>query len=170
MVTMKRITCLLVILTLMAVPVLAQGTSDMPGPSRQGSNTSPAGTGAAFGIQPAQNPFSLLDFSRIRWSHSYSVSFFSGGNGSGTVGLLNTTMFYDISRSLSLAVNLGIEHSGGAIWGDANNKARFLPGFTLDYHPSENFRMSLIMQRVDGLYSPYGGPYYGPGSRWYDNR
>jgi len=28
------------------------------------------------------SPLSLLDFSRIKWSNSYSVSFFSGGAGS----------------------------------------------------------------------------------------
>jgi len=161
---MKRVYCLLIILSLVTVPVFAQGSNDMPGPSK---STSPVSAGAAFGIQPADNPFSLLDFSRIRWSHSYSVSFFSGGTSSGTVGLLNTTMFYDISRSLSLTVNLGIEHSGGAIWGDASNKARLLPGFHLNYHPSENFQMSVSFQRLDGLYSPYGGSYFGPGSRWY---
>ena len=36
------------------------------------------------GVKPATNTFSLLDFSRITWSHSYSVSFFSGGNTSGS--------------------------------------------------------------------------------------
>ena len=113
----------------------------------------------SFGIKPAVTPFSLLDLSRIKWSHSYSVGFFSGGNGSGSMGLLNTTMFYDFSSKLSLSLNLGIAHNTGAIWGDGSSEANFLPGFTLDYHPSKNFRMSIGMQHYSGYMNPY---YYNP--------
>ena len=120
----------------------------------------------AFGVPAVRNPFSLLDLSRVKWSHSYSVSFFSGGGGSGTLGILNSTMFYPISNSLSLTVNLGIAHSGGAIWGDAGSKALLLPGFHLNYHPSENFQMSVTFQRVAGGV----GPYYAPGYGWYGRR
>ena len=53
-----------------------------------------------LGVRPAASPFSLLDFSRIRWSHSYSVSFFSGGNNSGSLGLLTSNMTYELSSKL----------------------------------------------------------------------
>lgn len=112
----------------------------------------------AFGSSPASSPFSLLDFSRINWSHSYSVTYFSGGRGSGTLGLFNTSMFYELSPKLSLNLNIGIAHNPGAIWGDKRNSdAELLPGFLLDYHPSEKFRMSLGFQKFGGsdLY-----PYY----------
>ncbi len=108
-----------------------------------------------FGVQPAVTPFSLLDLSRIKWSHSYSVGYFSGGNGSGSMGLLNTAMFYEISSKLSLNLNLGVAHNTGAIWGDGSNDATFLPGFMLDYHPSENFRLSIGMQHYTGYMNPY---------------
>lgn len=106
-------------------------------------------------MKGAPNPFSLLDLSRIRWSNSYSVSFFSGGGSSGSVGLLNTTMDYEISRSLSLGLNVGILHNTGALWGNGQADATVLPGFRLDYHPSEKFRLMLGIQRVSGL-----GPYF----------
>lgn len=138
-------------LLLMAGAVFAQ-SAGAPIPSTAPSNS--------LGLQGAPNPFSLLDFSRMRWSHSYSISFFSGGGSSGSVGLLNTTMDYELSKSLSLSLNVGVMHNSGALWGDGRNDATILPGFQLDYHPSEKFRLMLGFQRVSGL-SPY---YYNDGS------
>lgn len=123
--------------------------------------SSPASiSSSSLGLKGAPNPFSLLDISRIRWSHSYSISYFSGGNASGSAGLLNTTMFYDFSNSLLLSVNVGVLHNSGAIWGDGKNDATILPGFQLDYHPSEKFRMTIGFQRVSG----YGPWYFDNGS------
>lgn len=122
----------------------------------------PAPTNSSLSLQGAPNPFSLLDLSRIRWSHSYSISYFSGGSSSGSAGLLNSTMFYDISRSFSLSVNIGVLHNSGSIWGDSKNDATILPGFRLDYHPSEKFRMSIAVQRVSGIY-----PYYYDRGGWF---
>ena len=120
----------------------------------------------SVGLKPAVTPFSLLDFSRIRWSNSYSVSYFSGGNSSSSVGVWNTSMFYDISTNFSLALNVGIAHNPGAIWGDANNSAEVLPSFLLNYHPSKNFQISIGMQTYrgnDGYGYGYGNPYYSSG-------
>lgn len=119
----------------------------------------------SFGLRPAPTPFSLLDLSRVRWSHSYSVSYFSSGLGSATAGLLNTTMFYDFSPKLSLALNLGLVHDPGALFGNGvrNANSSLLPGFALDYHPSDKFRMSIIYQQVNGGYAPY----YGRSRSWY---
>ena len=106
---------------------------------------------SSFGSRPASTPFSLLDLSRIRWSNSYSVTYFSGGNSSGTLGLFNTGMLYEFSPKLSLNLNIGIAHNPGALWGDSrNNNTELLPGFLLDYHPSEKFRMSVGFQRFVG--------------------
>jgi len=111
-------------------------------------------------LKPAVTPFSLLDFSKITWSHSYSVSFFSGGNGSNSLGVWNTSMFYEVSSKLSLALNVGIAHDPGSIWGDANSSADILPGFMLDYHPSKNFNVQISMQSYRGT-NNYYNPYYG---------
>ncbi|MFH1687619.1 MAG: hypothetical protein ABIE70_08885 [bacterium] len=115
-----------------------------------------------LGRQAVSNPFSLLDLSRVRWSHSYSVAYFSGGGGSGTVGLFQTNMLYELSSKLSLNVNLGLAHSGN-IFNAEDRATSFLPGFSLDYHPSDKFRMSLMVQTYNGIVNPY----YGRSSLWH---
>ena len=110
---------------------------------------------SGIGINPAPTPFSLIDLSRVKWSHSYSVSFFSGGNNSGSVGLLNTNIFYEFSSKLSLALNIGIAHNPGNFWGDGSTDATVLPSFQLDYHPSNNFRISIGLQQYRGYLMPY---------------
>lgn len=120
---------------------------------------SSASAQSGFGVNPAGNPFSLIDLSRISWSHSYSVSFFSGGNSSGSVGLLNTSMDYEISSKLHLSVNLGVMHQPGALWNGDQSGTNFLPGFRLDYRPSKNFHISISAQEYGGYISPY--------NRWY---
>lgn len=108
----------------------------------------------SFGVKPAVTPFSLLDLSRIKWSTSYSFGYASGSGYSGSMGLLNTSAFYEFSPKLSMVLNLGIAHNTGAIWGDGKNNATILPGFQLDYHPSNNFHMSIGVQRVSGFVAP----------------
>jgi len=120
---------------------------------------------SSLGLKGASNQFSLLDLSRIKWSNSYSVSYFSGGGSSGSVGLLSTSMLYDFSPKLSMTLDMGLLHSPSALWGDKRNSATLLPGFRLDYHPSETFRMILDVRKVTGAIVPHdgsGGYYYGP--------
>ncbi|MCP4684872.1 MAG: hypothetical protein GY867_05415 [bacterium] len=112
-------------------------------------------TQSNLGIKAAPSPWSLLDASRITWSHSYSVSYFSGGGSSGSLGMLNSSMLYELSSSLHLTLNLGVLHNTGAIWGDGDNSASFLPGFRLDYQPSDKFFMSISFQQYNGYVSPY---------------
>lgn len=108
----------------------------------------------ALGVEPAVSPYSLIDLSRLKWSHSYSVSYMSGGSYSGSMGIMRTSMFYEFSPKLSLTLNLGLAHDPSALFGNAGGSATFLPGFTLDYHPSESFRMSITYQRMVGM-DPY---------------
>ena len=110
----------------------------------------------ALGVNPVDKPFSLIDLSRLQWSHSYSLSYVSGGAYSGSTGILNTSMFYEFSPKLSLLLNIGIAHNAGVIWGDGNNAASVLPGFVLDYHPSDKFQMTIGVQTIRGdAYNPY---------------
>jgi len=108
-----------------------------------------------LGVKAAHSPWSLLDASRITWSHSYSVSFFSGGGSSGSLGMLNSSLLYELSSSLHLTLNLGVLHNTGALWGNGDHSASFLPGFRLDYRPSEKFFMSISVQQYNGYASPY---------------
>lgn len=119
-----------------------------------------------LGLQPAIKPFSLIDLSRVKWSQSYSVTFFSGGGTSGQVGLYTSSLFYEFTPSLSLDINLGIAHNPGALINSATDaEAQFYPAFNLDYHPSDNFRLSIGFAHLPGgYYNPYS--YYYPYNYW----
>ena len=166
---MKRITTTLAMLLLVvvfAVPgVWAQHVDH--------ATVKDISTPSGIGVKPAVSPLSLLDASRITWSHSYSVAFFSGGSYSGSAGLLQTTMMYDISDNLKLSLNLGMTHNPGALFNSGQeHNASFLPGVQLDWRPSENVFMSLSVQTYNGYTSPYAPYYYGtrysrPGSVWF---
>lgn len=92
------------------------------------------------------SPFGLIDLSRVKWSNSYSVSYFSGGGNSMSMGVLNTQFGYEFSPKLSMTLNFGLAHNTGAMVRGENADATVLPGFALDYHPSEKFRMSFSYQ------------------------
>lgn len=125
----------------------------------------------AVSVPPAVNPYSLLDLSRIKWTHSYSVAYGSSSLGSSSLGMFQSTAYYDLSNKLSLAFSLGVSHNPGALFSQNQNAdATFFPGFALDYHPSEKFRFNLTVQRTPTLYRyrdpyGYGGPgFYGAGA------
>ena len=141
---MKKV--LVIITLLLASSVSAQLVDDA---AMDNINSRPV-----LGLNPQPTSFSLIDLSRIKWSHSYSVSFFSGGYGSGQVGMYKANMFYEFSPKLSLSLNLGVAHNPGSFFDNTQTSdARFLPGFNLDYHPSD-FRVSIGMQSYYG-YDPY---------------
>jgi hypothetical protein len=107
-----------------------------------------------LGLKPADAAFSLIDLSRIHWSHSYSISFFSGGGTSGSLGMYTGSIFYDISSSLSLNLKLGIAHNPGSLFDrSVSTNAAFLPGVMIDYHPSDKLHISA------GFDTYYGNPY-----------
>ena len=110
-----------------------------------------------FGIKPASSLFSLIDLSKIRFSNSYSVSFFSSGANSGSLGMLNTNMMYDFSSKLTVGVNLSLLHNPNSIFDkSANANESVLPGFMLDYHPSKNFSLRIDYRTQDrNSYQPY---------------
>lgn len=96
-----------------------------------------------LGLKPAGQPFSLIDLSKLQWSHSYSISFFSGGGSSGSNGLYVSNIFYEFSSKLSMNLKLGIAHDPGSIFDRSKgHDASFLPGIFLSYHPSPNFTIS----------------------------
>lgn len=103
----------------------------------------------SLGVRPAVTPFSLIDFSRISWSNSYSIAFFSGGNSSGSLGMWNSRINYDLSNSLSMAFDLNLVHNPSGLVGKSTNDAVVLPGFSLDFHPSEKFRMRFDYRTLD---------------------
>lgn len=146
------------LLAVLAIALFGSVSAQMADRAELENLSNPGG----LSVKPATSLFSLLDMSKISWSHSYSVGFFSGGAVSGNVGLLQSTMLYEISSKLSLTLNLGVAHSGGQ-WGQGRD-ATLLPGFTLDYHPSEKFRMTFQVQRYDAVLNPF----VNRSSSWYN--
>jgi hypothetical protein len=118
------------------------------------------------GLNPVSKPFSLIDLSRLKWSHSYSISFYSGGYGSGSSAMYHGSIYYDLSSSLSLDIGIGIAHNPGALFDNSlSTDARFYPSVNLDYHPSDNFQLSIGFARYPGYYlKPYY--YYYPDYYW----
>jgi hypothetical protein len=111
-----------------------------------------------LGLNPASKPISLIDFSKLKWSQSYSISYFSGAGSSGTVGFYTSSIFYEFTPSLSIDVTLGIAHDPAALFNrNVQTNAALYPAVNLDYHPSENFRMSVGFVSHPGFYS---NPYY----------
>ena len=146
---MKRSMIILFLLVILAALCSAQ-QADVASLKESSANSV-----SGLGISPAKSPFSLIDLSRIKWSNSYSVAFFSGGGSSGSVGLWNTSMDYQISSKLFLAVNVGVLHNPSSLWGRSESNATILPGFRLDYRPSDKFMMSISVQQGVGYYDPY---------------
>lgn len=152
---MKKFLALLIVLAL-AVSASAQ--------SSDAAKLNAISRSSSLGIRPVPSPFSLLDLSKMHWTHSYSLSFFSGSGYSGSVGILRSSMLYDLSSQFTLGLNLGIVHNAGALWGDETINASFLPGFWLDYHPSRRFNMSINVQWYQGGYYPFmNRSHYWPG-------
>jgi len=111
--------------------------------------------------------FSLLDPSRFHISHSYSMSYYSGGGQSGSVGLYMSTLEYQLSRPLSLRVGLGYLHQPlGFLKSNTSTAGNaFLPNFRLDFRPSESFHFMVdymtIPSSAYGNSNGWGG--YAPG-------
>lgn len=116
------------------------------------------------------SPFGLIDLSKVKWSNSYSVSYFSGGGSSMSMGILSSAMMYEFSPKLSLTVNVGLLHNTGALVAGENTDPTVLPGFNLDYHPSDKFRLSLSVQTYRDGFGSDGSNYmnYGYYNRWRD--
>lgn len=127
---------------------------------------------------PSATGFRLLDPSRLKMSQSYSMSYFSGSGNSGSVGLYMNTLEYQFSRMLTVRVGLAylhqplgfLQNSGGR---SELSEGRFLPNMSIDFRPSNKFRMLLDFRTVPTFggyngFSRYGyGPRTGMRNPWY---
>lgn len=113
--------------------------------------------------------FPLLDLSRIHFSQSYSIGFFSGGGISGSQAMYNGSITYELSRPLTLTLNMGILHDPSALWGNSRvgNNAKFYPSGWLDWRPSKNFMMTIGFESVPASYY-YGYDWLGRYRSWRD--
>ena len=70
---MKALTNTIIVATILLVLSSAAGAQMV-----EEGNLSTVTSRNILGMQPASSAFSLIDLSRVKWSNSYSVSFFSG--------------------------------------------------------------------------------------------
>jgi len=111
---------------------------------------------------PVQRTFSLLDPSRLTISHAYTISYLSGGSTSGSVGLYQSIIQYQLARPLTLRVGLAYAHNPlSALGGKSGELVHegLYPSFQLEYRPSSHVYLGIGYERVPGnlYYSPYCG-------------
>ena len=96
-----------------------------------------------LGVESDAKNSSLLDPQRLRISHSYSFSYFSNSNTSGSYGTYTTTLRYQLSNPLSLTLSLNYLHQPLSVFGrnDLKVKNSILPNFQLHYKPSNSFSL-----------------------------
>jgi len=142
---MKKIT--VIILVLMPALALAQSSSPLDAQSyvRKGG-------------------FSLFDPSKLSMHQSYSLAYYSGGGASGSIGYYMNSLEYRFSNPLRIRVDIGwIHNPSGLFSGGSSNlqKGIFVPGFSIDWRPSESFNFRLAYRSVPfGDYRGYGlNPY-----------
>lgn len=150
-----------------ADPAIGQGVA----PS---TDQSKSFRGASRADELAQQPtgigFSLLDPARLQIHHSYSMSYFSGGGQSGSIGLYMSTLQYQFSKPLTLRVGLGYLHQPLGFLNEnmvGPEGGRILPNVQLDFRPSENMLLRFDYRTVPvSTYDyRYGGGWYSPWSR-----
>ncbi len=107
--------------------------------------------------------FGLFSPDRFYMSHSYGLTYYTGGGQSGSMGIYTNTMNFKLSDPLFLRVNMGLQHQpfgGPKIY--ENQGAQFLHGAELIYQPNRNLQMTVGYSN-NPFYSGYGfypNPFY----------
>jgi len=100
-----------------------------------------------------------LDPNKFSMSHSYSLSFVTGGGHSFNQGLYLNTMSYRLFNPLTMYLQLGFAHQPFGQLGEKNlsgGNQFFVSGAGLEYQPSENFKLQLeFRQQPYSFYNPY---------------
>lgn len=111
--------------------------------------------GKILGLLPVKG-FSLLDPSRLRITNSYSFSFLSSGKYSGTMGIYQTSIGYQVSNPLYLQVDVGYLHQPFRTKNNLDLNGRIFPNFFLLYNPGDNFSFSVnLITGPSNLYNHY---------------
>lgn len=102
-------------------------------------------SGDLLGIKSNTKSFSLLDPSRFKMSHSYTLSYFSSGKTSGSFGVYSNLMEYHFSDPLSITLSLNYLHQPLSVFHEdrLGIKDAILPNFQLRYRPNDNFSFTI---------------------------
>lgn len=106
---------------------------------------------------------SLFDPSRLTMHNSYSFSYYSGNGQSGTIGYYMNSIEYAFSGPLKIRLDLGYLHNPTSLFSrgsSGSNTGAFVPGLSVDWKPSDQFRFRLDYRQVPFGY--YGGPGINP--------
>ncbi|OGC76837.1 MAG: hypothetical protein A2Z27_06280 [candidate division Zixibacteria bacterium RBG_16_50_21] len=115
----------------------------------------PSNPGKLFGLVPAKT-FSLLDPSKLHIRNSYSFSYVSAGKYSGSFGLYQTSIAYQVASPLYLQVDLGYLHQPFGFKNNIDVGSRFFPNVHMLYRPGENFSLSInVLTGPSNNYNPY---------------
>ena len=107
-------------------------------------------------LTPNNSRFSLLDLSRLKIHNSYTVSYLSAGNRSGTFGLLVTSFEYQLSNPLNIQVDLGYLHQPFSMGhNNIDFNSRILPNVRINYNPSPYFNLSVNFMSMGNYYRYY---------------
>jgi hypothetical protein len=98
--------------------------------------------------------FSLLDPSKFRMSNSYTFSYFSSGQTSGSFGVYTNVMEYQVSKPLTLTLSLNYLHQPLSVFhnDDLRIKDAILPNFQLSYRPNNSFSFIINVQTFPYFY------------------
>lgn len=98
----------------------------------------------------------LLDPQRLKMNHSYSFSYFSNGQTSGSFGVYTTTLRYQLSNPLSLTLSLNYLHQPLSVFRRDALRVdnRILPNFQLHYRPNSSFSLWINVLTLPAAYGP----------------
>ena len=105
-----------------------------------------------LGLDSKSKSLSLLDPSRVKMWHSYTFSYFSGGGGSGNIGLYLNTIEYRPADPLRLQVSLGYLHQPFSVIGNNYSGGKILPNFQLWYNPSSKIYLHINISSIPSWY------------------
>lgn len=94
---------------------------------------------------------SFLDMSKISLSHSVSMGYYTSGSNSVMINEYVAGLKYQISDPITLKLNLGMSYSPYSSFqapGEQNTDF-YLKSASLDYNPSESFRMRIDFRNIN---------------------
>lgn len=107
------------------------------------------------------NVGTLLDPSRMHWSHSFSTAYATSSDGSVLQGAFTSTMIYELSRPITLMFRLGYLNEPYNTYRPAGmeNQGQLFGGFGLQYRPTRNTVFQFEFQQIPASSITYQSPY-----------
>jgi hypothetical protein len=118
----------------------------------------------------SKNATSLFDPSRLKIRQSYSIGYYSGNGGSGSIGYYLNSIEYSFSNPLKIRVDLGFLHNPSSILSGRSSISKsgtIIPGVSVDWRPSSAFHFRLDVRQVPVYNNGYYNSYYNP-NYWED--